>query len=62
MSNVTARPSISPRSAAKVPATFKTSYVDPWIGATRTFTEMQFGAPVDDAVFARPAAAAPAAK
>lgn len=41
----------------KVPATIKASYVDPWIGATRTFTEILLGAPVDDAVFARPAAA-----
>jgi hypothetical protein len=42
----------------KVPATITTSYVDPWIGATRTFTEILPGAPVDDAVFARPPAAA----
>ena len=43
---------------AKVPATFKAAYVDPWTGATRTFTEIQLGAPLDDAVFARPPAPA----
>jgi hypothetical protein len=42
---------------AKVPATFTTSYVDPWIGATRTFTDIQLGAAVEDAVFARKAVA-----
>jgi len=42
---------------AKVPATFKTFYVDPWTGATRTFSDIQLDVPVDDALFARPAAA-----
>jgi hypothetical protein len=39
---------------AKVPATFTTAYVDPWIGATRTFSEISLEVPVDDALFARP--------
>jgi hypothetical protein len=43
-----------PVGAAIVPATYKTAYVDPWTGATRTFTDVKLGVAVDDAVFARP--------
>ena len=45
----------------KMPATFTTAYVDPWIGATRTFSEISLDVPVDDALFARPQTA-PAGK
>ncbi len=38
----------------KVPFTIKQSYVDPWIGWTRSFTEIKFNVPVDESKFNMP--------
>jgi len=39
----------------KLPYTVRQSYVDPWIGWTRKFTEIKLGAPVDEKKFDPPA-------
>jgi hypothetical protein len=39
----------------KMPFTVRQSYVDPWIGWTRKFTEIKFNAPVDEKKFDLPA-------
>jgi hypothetical protein len=39
----------------KLPYTVRQSYVDPWIGWTRKFTEIKSGAPVDEKKFDPPA-------
>lgn len=40
----------------KMPFTVRQSYVDPWVGWTRKFTEIKFNTPVDDKKFDVPAA------
>lgn len=40
----------------KLPFTIQMSYVDPWVGWTRKFTEIKHNVPVDDAKFNIPAA------
>ncbi|MBV9210002.1 MAG: c-type cytochrome, partial [Acidobacteria bacterium] len=40
----------------KMPFTVRQSYVDPWVGWTRKFTEIKSNAPVDDKKFDMPAA------
>jgi hypothetical protein len=38
----------------KVPFTIRQSYVDPWIGWTRKFTEIKFNVPIDETKFNMP--------
>lgn len=46
----------------KVPFTVRQSFVDPWSGSTRKFTEIKANVPADDAQFNPPPAPAPAQK
>jgi hypothetical protein len=45
----------------KLPFTIRQSYVDPWVGWTRKYTEIKHNVAVDDAKFNPPPAPAPAA-
>lgn len=40
----------------KIPFTVRQSFVDPWVGSTRKFTEVKAGVPLDDAQFNPPPA------
>ena len=39
---------------AKVPYTLRSDYVDPWIGGSRTFSEIQVDVPLEDSKFQMP--------
>lgn len=39
---------------AKVPYTLRSEYVDPWIGGTRSFSDIQVDAPLEDSKFQMP--------
>ena len=43
----------------KFPFTIRVSLVDPWVSATRRYSEVQLGAKVDESVFTRPAGTQP---
>jgi hypothetical protein len=43
----------------KFPFTIRVSLVDPWVSATRRYSEVHLGAKVDESVFTRPAGSQP---